>query len=89
MPPPARYVLQQGRTLAIAENSLISATAAYAKDRAALLQLLSTTLERYNINMVDAAGGTVTQAPLIPGLTAPKPEAAPEPITNTPPPPPQ
>jgi outer membrane protein len=81
-------VLQQGRSLAIAENSLISATAAYAKDRASLLQLLSTTLDRYNINIADAASGTVAQAPLIPGLTAPKPEAAPQPITNTPPPPP-
>jgi outer membrane protein TolC len=82
-------VLQQGRNLAVAENSLISATAAYAKDRAALLQLLSTTLDRYNINISDAATGTVAQAPLIPGLTAPKPEAAPQPITSTPPPPPQ
>ena len=81
-------VLQQGRNLAIAENSLISATAAYAKDRAALLELLATTLERYNINIVDAASGTIEQAPSIPGLTAPKPEAAPKPITNTPPPPP-
>ena len=81
-------VLQQGRNLAIAENSLISATAAYAKDRAALLQLMATTLDRYNISITDAASGTITQAPAIPGLTAPKPEAAPEPITNTPPPPP-
>jgi outer membrane protein TolC len=81
-------VLQQGRTLAIAENSLISATAAYAKDRAALLQLLATTLDRYNINITDAASGTIAQAPSIPGLTAPKPEAAPKPITDTPPPPP-
>jgi outer membrane protein len=81
-------VLQQGRNLAIAENSLISATAAYAKDRAALLQLLSTTLDRYHISITDAASGNISQAPLIPGLTAPKPEAAPKPITNIPPPPP-
>ena len=81
-------VLQQGRTLAIADNSLISATAAYARDRAALLQLLSTTLDRYNINITDTAAGTVSQAPLIPGLTAPKPEAAPKPLSDTPPPPP-
>ncbi len=81
-------VLQQGRTLAIAANSLISATAAYAKDRAALLELLSTTLDRYNINITDAASGSIAQAPAIPGLTAPKPEAAPQPISNTPPPPP-
>jgi outer membrane protein len=38
-------VLQQGRNLATAENTLISATAAYAKDRAALRQLLSNTLD--------------------------------------------
>jgi len=81
-------VLQQERNLAIAENSLISATAAYAKDRAALLQLLATTLDRYNINITDAASGSIGQAPAIPGLTAPKPEAAPKPITDTPPPPP-
>ena len=81
-------VLQQGRNLAVAENSLISATAAYAKDRAALLQLMATTLDRYNISITEAASGTITQAPAIPGLTAPKPEAEPQPITNTPPPPP-
>jgi outer membrane protein len=79
-------VLQQGRALAIAVNTLISATAAYAKDRAALLQLLSNTLDRYDISITDAAGGTVSKAPAIPGLTAPKPEAAPQPISSTPPP---
>ena len=79
-------VLQQGRALAIADNSLISATAAYAKDRAALLQLLASTLDRYDISITDAAGGTVSKTPSIPGLTAPKPEAAPKPITATPPP---
>jgi outer membrane protein len=79
-------VLQQGRNLAVAENTLISATAAYAKDRAALLQLLSNTLDRYDISITDAAGGTVSKSPVIPGLTAPKPEAAPKPISATPPP---
>jgi outer membrane protein len=79
-------VLQQGRALAIADNTLISATAAYAKDRAALLQLLSNTLDRYDISITDAAGGTVSKSPVIPGLTAPKPEAAPKPISATPPP---
>ena len=81
-------VLQQGRNLGIAENTSISATAAYAKDRAALLQLLSNTLDRYDISITDAAEGTITQAPLIPGLTAPRPEAPPKPISSTPPPPP-
>jgi len=81
-------VLQQGRSLAIADNTLISATATYAKDRAALRELLSNTLERYNINITDAAAGVVTQAPVVPGLTAPKAPSAPKPITSTPPPPP-
>jgi outer membrane protein TolC len=81
-------VLQQGRNLAIAENSLISATAAYAKDRSALMQLLSTTLDRYHIDITDAAAGELSQAPTIPGLTTPKPEAAPKPLSDTPPPPP-
>jgi outer membrane protein len=77
-------VLQQGRLLAIAENTLISDTAAYARDRAALLQLLSNTLDRYGISIEGAAAGTATQAPVIPGLTAPVPPAAPKPISGTP-----
>ena len=44
-------VLQQGRNLAGADNNLISATAAYAKDRSALGQLLSNTLDRYGISI--------------------------------------
>ncbi len=73
-------VLQQQRNLATAENSLISATAAYAKDRAGLLQLLSNTLDRYGISITDAATGVMTTAPVIPGLTAPAAPAAPKPI---------
>jgi outer membrane protein len=82
-------VLQQGRNLALAENTLISDTAAYARDRAALAQLLSNTLDKYGINIQEAASGTVGQTPVIPGLTAPKAPEAPKPITETPPPPPQ
>ena len=81
-------VLQQGRNLAIGENNLISATAAYAKDRAALEQLLSNTLDRYGISIESAATGNVTQAPVVPGLTAPKAPEAPKPISGTPAPPP-
>ncbi len=81
-------VLQQERNLAGAENNLISATAAYAIDRIQLEQLLSNTLERYGISLPDAATGVVSQAPVIPGLTAPKPPAPPKPISGTPPPPP-
>ena len=79
-------VLQQGRNLATSDNNLISATAAYAKDRAALEQLLSTTLDRYGISIEAAATGNVTQAPVIPGLTAPKAPETPKPISGTPPP---
>ncbi|HVG26498.1 MAG TPA: TolC family protein [Acidobacteriaceae bacterium] len=82
-------VLTQERNLAIAEDSLISATAAYARDRSTLSQILSNTLDRYGISLADAAGGTVTQQPNIPGLTAPQAPAAPKPLTNTPPPMPQ
>jgi outer membrane protein len=78
-------VLQQGRNLAIAENTLISATAAYARDRAQLEQLLSNTLDKYGISIQDAANGTMSQAPMIPGLTAPKAPAAPKPISANPP----
>ncbi|HUD22947.1 MAG TPA: TolC family protein [Acidobacteriaceae bacterium] len=74
-------VLQQQRNLATAENALISATAAYAKDRAALLQLLSNTLDRYGISIPEAASGTITAAPVIPGLTAPTAPAAVKPIS--------
>ena len=48
-------VLQQGRNLAVSENTLISATAAYAKDRSLLRQLLATTLETYAISIESAA----------------------------------
>ena len=74
-------VLQQQRMLAGAEATLISSTAAYARDRAALLQLLSKTLDRYNISLEDAATGTLKAAPTIPGLTAPQEPTAPKPIT--------
>ena len=82
-------VLQQQRNLATAENTLISATAAYAKDRAALSQMLSSTLDRYGISITDAATGVLGQTPLIPGLTAPTAPATAKPITSTPAPPQQ
>jgi outer membrane protein len=75
-------VLQQERTLAAGENNLIAATAAYANDRSSLEQILSSTLDRYGISLTDAATGTVTQMPLIPGLTAPHPPVPPAPITT-------
>jgi len=81
-------VLQQERNMAIAENTLISATAAYAKDRAALRELLATTLTDYGISIEGAAAGVVTMPPVIPGLTAPKAPEAPKPISDKPGPPP-
>ena len=61
-------VLQQSRNLAIAENSLTSARAAYAQARASLYQLLATTLTHYGISLEDSAAGAVKQAPIVPGL---------------------
>jgi hypothetical protein len=71
--------------LAIADDNLISATAAYAKDRAALEELLSVTLDRYGIGLEATASGTLAQAPVVPNLTAPTPPPAPKPL-DTPPP---
>lgn len=73
-------VLQQERNMANSDATLISAKAAYARDRAGLLELLSKTLDRYGINIEDAATGTVTRSPLIPGLTAPTQPEGPKPI---------
>ena len=61
-------VLQQERNLATAENNLIAANAAFAKDRAGLYQVLATTLQHYGINLQDAAKGTVNTAPVVPGV---------------------
>ena len=82
-------VLQQTRNLASAENTLISATAAYAKDRAALRQLLGKTLDVYGIDLNDAATGTVVQSLAIPGLTSPRQPEAPSPLVPISPPLPQ
>ena len=66
-------VLQQERNLAAAENTVISAMATYAKDRASLEQILANTLTKYNISIGDGVSGTVTQQLSIPGLEpAPK-----------------
>ena len=79
-------VLQQERNLATAEDNLISAQAAYARDRASLEQILANTLDKYGISITEAAAGVVSQAPHIPGLTAPQPPAPPKPLTNDIPP---
>jgi len=80
-------VLQQQRNLASAENSLIASMAVYAQARAALYQMLASTLQHYGINMNEAVTGSVGTAPLVPGLT---PAAASgEPAVVPPPPPAQ
>jgi outer membrane protein TolC len=70
-------VLQQQRSLANAESTLIADITQYATDRASLEQILANTLEKYGINVADAVGGKMNTAPTIPGLApAPKtPEA--------------
>jgi outer membrane protein TolC len=61
-------VLLQQRNLATAENNLIAANAAYAKDRAGLYQTLATTLEHYGINLGEAVTGEVRTVPMVPGI---------------------
>jgi len=75
-------VLQQQRNLATAEDSLIAAHAKYAEDRAGLYQTLASTLQHYGINLPEAAAGTVTAAPVVPGVEPAKPSNEP---TMTPP----
>jgi outer membrane protein TolC len=65
-------VLLQQRNLATAEDNLIAANAAYAKDRAGLYQILATTLQHYGINLNEAASGNVKTTPVVPGLTPAK-----------------
>jgi outer membrane protein TolC len=76
-------VLLQEKNLATAENNLLSAQNAYARDRAGLYQILASTLQHYGINLQEAASGNVTAAPVVPGLTP-----APKPGTDTAAPPP-
>ena len=84
-------VLLQTRNLATAENNLIAANAAFAKDRAGLYQTLATTLEHYGINLSDAAKGAVNTAPTVQGVqpasTMPQPTTTPMPAQPTTPPP--
>jgi outer membrane protein TolC len=70
-------VLQQQRNLATAENTLIAAQGAYAKDRAGLYQIMASTLRHYGINLIDAAAGDVKAAPAVPGLKPAQPGAEP------------
>jgi outer membrane protein TolC len=75
-------VLQQERNRAMAEDNLIAAHAAYAKDRSGLYQTLASTLQHYGINLTEAASGTVTTTPVVPGVEAATPGNEP---TMTPP----
>ena len=66
-------VLLQQRDLAIADDNLIAANAAYAKDRAGLYQITASTLQHYGINLNDAATGNVSTAPTVPGVQSAQP----------------
>jgi len=76
-------VLQQQRSEAIAENTLISAQASYAKDRSTLYQILASTLQHYGINLSEAASGNIQTTPAVPGLKPAEPSKEP---STTPPP---
>jgi outer membrane protein TolC len=88
-------VLLQQRTLAIDENNLIAAQAAYANARASLFQTLATTLQHYGINLPEAASGDIKTTPVVtgvkpapagnePSLVPPNPNQAPPPAANQP-----
>ena len=79
-------VMLQERGLATAEDNLIAAHAAYAKDRASLYQMLASTLQHYGINLNDAASGDVKTAPVIPGVTPAKDTKEPATVTPANPP---
>jgi outer membrane protein TolC len=79
----AYNVLLQEKNLATADASLISAEAAYARDRAGLYQVEATTLQHYGINLTGAAAGTVGTSPVIPGLTPAKDTTAPMPGSSS------
>ena len=85
-------VLQQERNLATAEYNLIAAHATYAKDRAGLYQILASTLQHYSINLPEAASGTLTAEPVVPGVEQAKPgnepSMAPPAVQEQPAPPP-
>ncbi len=74
-------VLLQQRNLAVAEDNLIAAHAAYAKDRASLYQIEASTLQHYGINLNDAASGQVNTTPIVPGVTQVKDTAVVPPMT--------
>jgi len=65
-------VMLQERGLATAEDNLIAARAAYAKDRAGLYQMLASTLQHYGIDLNEAASGEIKAAPVVPGVTPAK-----------------
>ncbi|MGA3162355.1 MAG: TolC family protein [Terracidiphilus sp.] len=75
-------VMLQERSLATAEDNLIAANAAYAKDRAGLYQMLASTLQHYGINLNEAASGDVKTTPVIPGIAPAK--NATTPVANPP-----
>jgi len=77
-------VLLQQRNLAAAEDNLIAANAAYAKDRAGLYQILATTLQHYGINLSEAASGNVKTIPVVPGLTPARAVTSPRPLRRPP-----
>ncbi len=80
-------VLQQERNLATAQDNLIGAHAAYAKDRAGLYQTLASTLQHYGINLPEAASGQVTTTPVVQGVEQAQPGN--EPMLTPPAPPAQ
>jgi outer membrane protein TolC len=79
-------VLQQKRNLASAQNTLLAAQTAYARDRATLSLVLANTLDKYGINLASVASDKVDQLPVVPGLipATQEQEQVPVPATQQP-----
>jgi outer membrane protein len=75
-------VLAQQRGLALAEDNLIAANAAYANARSGLYQILASTLQHYGINLTEAASGNINTVPVVPGVQKAPPGT--EPSTTSP-----
>ncbi|HSY90804.1 MAG TPA: TolC family protein [Candidatus Binatus sp.] len=78
-------ILQDAATLTTGESNLVSAKAAYEKSRIELDRATGLLLDHAGINIADATRGQVTHLPNVP-YVAPRQDASPDGLPNTPPP---
>jgi outer membrane protein TolC len=69
-------VLQAQRDLVLAESNYVAAVSAYEKSRVLLDQVTGQTLQRNNISLGDATGGSVKTMPTVPGVQPAPPQTS-------------